>query len=62
MNSAALTPVAQDEEKPPQSMLCIVTLAILRSASRKCTVAGIMSWMKDSFVYFRDNDASGWKV
>lgn len=53
-------PLVDDGTKPPYSYAALIKMSILRSPSRRLTLAQIYKWISDTFSYYRASDA-GWQ-
>lgn len=53
-------PLVDDGSKPPYSYAALIKMSILRSPSRRLTLAQIYKWISDTFSYYRASDA-GWQ-
>ncbi|MCJ1256609.1 hypothetical protein MMC24_004433 [Lignoscripta atroalba] len=52
--------VEDDGTKPPYSYASLIGMSILRSPSRRLTLAQIYKWISDTFSYYRASD-TGWQ-
>lgn len=52
--------LVDDGSKPPYSYAALIKMSILRSPSRRLTLAQIYKWISDTFSYYRASDA-GWQ-
>ncbi|KAL5334578.1 fork head domain-containing protein [Aspergillus crustosus] len=55
-----LPPVEDDGTKPPYSYATLIGMSILRSPSRRLTLAQIYKWISDTFSYYKNSDP-GWQ-
>ena len=53
-------PIVDDGQKPPHSYAQLIGMALLRSPTRKLTLAQIYKWISDNYSFYNPNDA-GWQ-
>lgn len=53
-------PIMDDGSKPPHSYAQMIAMALLRSPTRRLTLAQIYKWISDTFAFYKPND-SGWQ-
>ncbi|KAF1915689.1 hypothetical protein BDU57DRAFT_540033 [Ampelomyces quisqualis] len=53
--------VEDDGTKPSHSYAMLIGMAILRSTSRRLTLAQIYKWISDTFAFYRNSQETGWQ-
>ncbi|KAI4928827.1 hypothetical protein J4E85_005449 [Alternaria conjuncta] len=60
-NPDQMPTVEDDGNKPSYSYAMLIGMAILRSTSRRLTLAQIYKWISDTFAFYRNSQETGWQ-